>query len=103
MVASTRDKQFTLNEDDIHESLLKLQNFDFDPVKDRDDSRYAGGGETAALVASKFKAAVNSIKDYKKGEAETIRRVLDEIDMVSVKRMSEGFNEFNFSMGVSIA
>eukprot|EP00578_Thalassiosira_sp_NH16_P026582 CAMPEP_0181087492 /NCGR_PEP_ID=MMETSP1071-20121207/6299_1 /TAXON_ID=35127 /ORGANISM="Thalassiosira sp., Strain NH16" /LENGTH=397 /DNA_ID=CAMNT_0023169379 /DNA_START=172 /DNA_END=1362 /DNA_ORIENTATION=+ len=100
MVASTRDKQFTLNEDDIHESLLKLQNFDFDPVKDRDDSRYAGGGETAALVASKFKAAVNSIKDYKKGEAETIRRVLDEIDMVSVKRMSEGFNEFNFSMGV---
>lgn len=49
---------------------------------------------------SKFRAAVNGVRQYKKGEAETIRRVLNEIEVVSVKRSSEGFNEFNFSFGV---
>jgi len=36
----------------------------------------------------------------RKGEREIIRRVLDEIDVISVKRMSEGFNQWNFSFGV---
>jgi len=67
-----------------------------------DDSSYdlmsMSAGAGAAMT--KFKTSVNSIRGYKKGEAETIRRVLDEIEVVSVKRMSEGFNEFNFSVGV---
>lgn len=37
---------------------------------------------------------------YKKGEAETLRRVLDEIDTISGKRTKEGLNEFNFTLGV---
>lgn len=47
-----------------------------------------------------FANAVSNMINFQRGEAETIRRVLDEIDHVAVKRMSEGFNEFNFSVGV---
>ena len=48
----------------------------------------------------RFQGAATRAKDYKKGEVDTIRRVLDEIDLISVKRTSEGLNEFNFSVGV---
>ena len=40
------------------------------------------------------------IHHYKKGEVTTLRRVLDEIDEISGKRTKEGFNEFNFTLGV---
>lgn len=40
------------------------------------------------------------IHHYKKGETETLRRVLDEIDVISDKRTKEGLNEFNFTLGV---
>jgi hypothetical protein len=39
-------------------------------------------------------------KVTRKSEQDIIQRVLDEIDMISVKRMSEGFNQLNFSFGV---
>ena len=39
-------------------------------------------------------------KFTRKSEQDIIQRVLDEIDMISVKRMSEGFNQLNFSFGV---
>ena len=58
--------------------------------------------ESANKAATKFKFAdaVNKFVYFQKGEAETIRRVLDEIELLAVKRTSEGFNEFNFSVGV---
>ena len=43
---------------------------------------------------------VGKDKVKRKGEREMMIRVLDEIDMISVKRMSEGFNSWNFSFGV---
>lgn len=84
-----------MDEDAIHayESLFKAEAYGLDPLTD-------GGGRSRLSAVAKFKSAAKSIKDYKKGEAETIRRVLDEIELISVKRMSEGFNEFNFSVGV---
>ncbi|KAL7537805.1 hypothetical protein ACHAXR_008105 [Thalassiosira sp. AJA248-18] len=87
----------SLDEDAVRANLLKADEYHLDSFGDSDH-------HTASLAAlSKVKTAVNSIKQqscYKKGEAETIRRVLDEIELISVKRSSEGFNEFNFSVGV---
>ena len=83
-------------------SSAKAGEYHLDVDDTLDDSNHdlmsMSSGAGAAMA--KFKTAVNSIRGYKKGEAETIRRVLDEIEVISVKRMSEGFNEFNFSVGV---
>lgn len=37
---------------------------------------------------------------FKRGETETIKKVLKEIEMIALKRTSEGFSEFNFACGV---
>jgi hypothetical protein len=37
---------------------------------------------------------------FRKGEQETILKVLEEVDRTAAKRMREGFNEFNFAVGV---
>ena len=48
------------------------------------------------------RAAQRVIKDNtkRKGDKEIMARVLDEIEAIAVKRMSEGFNKWNFSVGV---
>ena len=96
MVTSTpkATKRNSLDEDTIHESLLKFREYDLDR------SSHHSLDFTTTSVVDKFKVAAKSASDYKKGETATIRKVLDEIELVSVKRMSEGFNEFNFSVGV---
>lgn len=86
-----------MEQDVLHESLLKAGEYHLDHY---DDDSGRDHTLRQSTVISKLKSAVNDIKGYKKGEAETIRRVLNEIEMVSVKRMSEGFSELNFSLGV---
>ncbi len=43
---------------------------------------------------------VNNLIQFKKGEMATVQRILDEIDLIALKRSSEGLNEVNFSLGV---
>lgn len=58
----------------------------------------SGSGSSDRLRSSVRRAI--SAAQYQKGEKETIRQVLEEIESMSVKRMKEGFNHFNFSVGV---
>lgn len=102
MSPGTSSRPSLLDEDALHENILKANEYQFD----RDDSLHGSfhGGrrrsDAAMSAVAKIRAAMASRRDYKKGEAETIRNVLDEIDLISVKRMSEGFSNFNFSVGV---
>lgn len=84
----------SMDEDAIHQALLQANEYNLDDSNQRNSIT----GVSSAL--SKFKMAAQTNITYKKAEAETIRAVLDEIELVSVKRASEGFNEFNFSVGV---
>lgn len=38
--------------------------------------------------------------DFRKGEMETVQKVLDRIDQISAKRVKEGFSKRNFMLGV---
>lgn len=40
------------------------------------------------------------MKNRMKEDKEILKQVLDEIEMISAKRMSEGLNQWNFSLGV---
>lgn len=70
------------SEDAIHQALLQAGECNLDPIDDSQHNR------RVKYNLNKFKQT-SSIDGFKKGEAETIRRVLDEIELVSVKRMSE--------------
>ena len=37
--------------------------------------------------------------EFRKGEIETVQKVLDRIDQVAAKRVSEGFSKRNFQLG----
>jgi len=54
------------------------------------------------LLSSAFTAVMPALGDKKIpcNDVETIKRVLDEIDNIALKRTNEGLNEFNFSVGV---
>jgi hypothetical protein len=96
-----------LDSDFFAESLLRAGEFHLDPDEyggvegiGGGDSDGRGGALTPSTVASRFQAAARSARVFKKAEAETVRRVLDEIDMIGLKRSTEGLCEFNFSVGV---
>ena len=95
-----------LDSDFFAESLLRAGEFHLDPdeysgIDDGIGGGYGGGGALSpSSVASRFQAAARSERVFKKAEAETVRRVLDEIDMIGLKRSREGLCEFNFSVGV---
>jgi len=40
--------------------------------------------------------------EFRKAEIETVNKVLDRIDQVSAKRVSEGFSKRNFQLGTSM-
>lgn len=87
-------------EESVREALLKAGEYHLDSARD-DDGGGLGSGAAAALgAASRMKSIAAGARGYRKGEAETIRRVLDEIEVLSLRRMAEGFNELNFSVGV---
>ncbi|KAL7477990.1 hypothetical protein ACHAW6_003777, partial [Cyclotella cf. meneghiniana] len=51
-------------------------------------------------AAPKLPAVVHNFIQFKKGELATVQRILDEIELISLKRTSEGLNETNFTVGV---
>lgn len=40
--------------------------------------------------------------EFRRGELETVQKVLDRIDQVSAKRVKEGFSKRNFQIGAFI-
>ncbi len=82
----------------IAESLLRVAEFHLDS-EDGNPVINVDIGERITAV-SRFQAAARRASFYKKGETETVRKVLDEIDLISIKRSEEGLNDFNFSVGV---
>eukprot|EP00970_Alexandrium_tamarense_P013717 scaffold3640_cov201-Alexandrium_tamarense.AAC.2 len=94
---TTPHSESSLN-DTIRASLLAAEEYHLD--SDLNDNNKPSSSLTSSMVARKFTTVINNIAQFKKGEADTIRRVLDEIDVISLKRTSEGFSEFNFSIGV---
>jgi hypothetical protein len=94
-----------LDSDFFAESLLRTGEFHLDPDEYGGVDDGIGGGDgrgalSPPTVASRFQAAARSARVFKKAEAETVRRVLDEIDIIGLKRSTEGLCEFNFSVGV---
>jgi hypothetical protein len=92
-----------LDHDFIVESVLRAGEFHLDAYENGgvDDGIGSDGrGSSPSIVASRLQAAARSARVFKKAEAETVRRVLDEIDMIALKRSKEGLCEFNFSLGV---
>ena len=57
------------------------------------------GSDSSDRLRSSVRRVISAAQ-YQKGEKETIRQVLEEIESTSLKRMKEGFNHFNFSVGV---
>ena len=89
-------KRTSSEEDAIVEKLFKTSEYHLGV----DDSFTSNQSSTKSDAINLWKNAAKGVQDYKKGEKETIRRVLNEIELISTKRMGEGFNEFNFSIGV---
>jgi len=91
--SSSRQQQQEPSSDVIREHLLAAEEMSFDGniTEPSHDS-------LSSFVAMARRVGKDRVK--RNGEREIIRRVLDEIDVISVKRMSEGFNQWNFSSGV---
>jgi hypothetical protein len=109
---TTSEKNITnapahLDSDFIVESLLRTGEYHLDCDEYGGDVGIDVGigiigddGGSSSAVASRFRAAARAARGYKRGEVETIRRVLEEIELIGLKRSREGLNEFNFSVGV---
>eukprot|EP00573_Skeletonema_grethae_P000556 CAMPEP_0201691448 /NCGR_PEP_ID=MMETSP0578-20130828/4603_1 /ASSEMBLY_ACC=CAM_ASM_000663 /TAXON_ID=267565 /ORGANISM="Skeletonema grethea, Strain CCMP 1804" /LENGTH=438 /DNA_ID=CAMNT_0048176651 /DNA_START=17 /DNA_END=1333 /DNA_ORIENTATION=+ len=83
---------------DLRKSMLMTQDWNFDV-----DSEDFEVTLTAADPRQKFKNLVRSAvkhDTFKKGEADTVRRIIEHVEMVSLKKSADGFNKKNFSIGV---
>ena len=93
-------------DENLRQSLLQAGEFhlDFDLLDDEDRASSSDMiRHASSSTLGKWKAAVSavkSVKDYEKGEADMLRRVLIEMEVIALKRTSEGFNEINFTTGV---
>lgn len=75
-------------DDDIRASLLRVENY------------HLGSDSDVSAAKVKVVNAMKGMIHFKQGEAETIRHVLERIDVIALKRTAEGFNSNNFSAGV---
>ena len=68
----------------------------------RESLRHLDIDDEGPLLSSAVTAVMPAQGDKKIpcNDVETIKRVLDEIDNIALKRTNEGLNEFNFSVGV---
>ena len=94
----------TGEDENLRQSLLQAGEFhlDFDLLDDEDRTSSSDMIRRASTLR-RWKSAVSavkSVKDYEKGEADMLRRVLIETEVIALKRTSEGFNEINFTIGV---
>ena len=94
-----RSSSLASSEEDVIEKLFQTSEYHLDVSASFTSNQGTTSRDPLGAI-NMWKNAAKGVKDYKKGEKETIRRVLDEIELISTKRMSEGFNEFNFSLGV---
>ena len=92
-------KQTSVDTIKLQESLLQVKEFG---LEEDGASPTSGLKKSTSINAALnlWKSSAKRAKDYKSGEEKTIRRVLERIELVSLKRMDEGLNEFNFSVGV---
>ena len=74
-------------EESLRESRLTVSGFNFDVVEDDDDTSLSDPKILEDVI-------------FKRGEKETISKVLQETEIIALKRTSEGFNEVNFTLGV---
>lgn len=96
-------KQTSVDTIKLQESLLKVKEFGLEGDGTSLSLSNASGIKKSTSINAAlnlWKSSAKRVSDYKKGEEETIRRVLERIELVSLKRMDEGLNEFNFSLGV---
>lgn len=83
----------------LRTSVIMTQDWNLD-VDDSDESENTAA---SADTRMKFQMLVRSAmkhESFKKGEADTVRRIIERIEFISLKRSSEGFNRLNFSIGV---
>lgn len=73
-------------EDSLRQARLQVNQYGFD---------YSGSNDE-----SESQVKTNNETHFKRGEAETIRKVLTEVEVIALKRTSEGFNQINFTLGV---
>jgi hypothetical protein len=91
---------------DLRSSVIRTQDWNLDIDSDEHSVHEQGLADyTAATVNThkKFQKLVRSAvkhESFKKGETDTVRRIIEHIELVSLKRSSEGFNKVNFSIGV---
>ncbi|KAL9184726.1 hypothetical protein ACHAXT_012696 [Thalassiosira profunda] len=85
--------------EDLRASRLSVVEFNLD-LDQLDDTSHDADAVALSSFTDKWKSAVKSVQDYKRGEAAAIRRVLEETEVVALKRTNEGFNQMNFTLGV---
>ncbi len=84
---------------DLRASVLQTQDWNLDVDSDEVEETTAAAMDARRNFQNLVRKAVKS-QSFKKGEVDTIRRVIDHIEVVSLKRSAEGFNKVNFSIGV---
>jgi len=95
----TAESEEVLN---LRASLIQTQgwNLDLDGDEfDEDEGPAPLASEKNEDVRKKFQSLVKSAvkqESFLKGEADTVRKILERIEMTALKRTSEGFNKFNF-------
>ncbi len=90
----------------FRENLVEeeLMGFDQDnnnniDIAEREPRREEIQTKKKSLFAVEARRGIND-NMKRKGEKEILQQVIGEIETISAKRMSEGFNQFNFSLGV---
>ena len=89
---------------DIRSSVLMTQDWNLDVDNELfDEGEVVTSAAAATDSRKKFQSLVRTAvrrNHFKKGEVDTVRRILEHIEFVSLKRSAEGFNKVNFSIGV---
>mmetsp|Transcript_33596 Transcript_33596/g.69059 ORF Transcript_33596/g.69059 Transcript_33596/m.69059 type:complete len:423 (+) Transcript_33596:245-1513(+) len=83
------------DEDTLRESRLRFREYFLE-----NEHEEPTPSKISESTKDKFQRAVIGAVSFQRGEANTIRRVLEEIDTIALKRTKEGFNEVNFTIGV---
>lgn len=95
----TAESEEVLN---LRASLIQTQGWNLDLSSDEFDEVDGPAplaSEKNEDVRKKFQSLVKSAvkqDSVLKGEADTVRKILERIEMIALKRTSEGFNKFNF-------
>mmetsp|Transcript_23391 Transcript_23391/g.34923 ORF Transcript_23391/g.34923 Transcript_23391/m.34923 type:complete len:454 (+) Transcript_23391:87-1448(+) len=84
---------------DIRSSMIMTQDWNLDVDSDELDDSPATVTDARQTFQNLVRSAIK-YDTFKKGEADTVRRIIEHIELVSLKKSAEGFNRVNFSVGV---